>query len=1349
MYFNLSDTRLPLQPGDVIEAATGGRIIVDQYIGSGGSSLMYLAHREGSGRYLALKELFPRQVENVLIRRQPEGSISLFDPISGTQEPADSPLWQELTRHFEREASLTRRAGIVYDPSGRETSQNHPDVLHVDGPFRDRRGNFYLAIDTYQGEPLRALIERGFVRDEAGHVISNQFLGEILDILSETAIRLSALHSLGLWHLDLSPDNIYIVPTAGQTRLVPYIIDYGSAYDRQDPEELRAHRYTCNPFSAPEVLALAQLQDPDCGYRADASSDTYALASILFYALTGDVFSSEHRMGRRDWEDRLRREFSAELTAWQGADSFAGSLAAFLEQGLSAAQRSRFPTATAIHSALTQLSARYRAYGNLLPLVEADELMSYMVLEKYPLYRYKGSDGNIHVLCLGSGVFVRRMILTLVSCGQMTGSRLYIHVVSNEPEDLLKKYLLTKAPMLREHSNLEGQVPDQYVTFSHEQVADVLEPETCRHILRSYAHAHYFVISLGSNSANIRAVRLYAQTLAADPAASQRPTILNYYCSEEAANTISESAQQQALPHWLRADAFGSVLSSYSKTIRTLGLRTLKLAHMYNKLQNPNISLSDSARSLASRAYDQRSSCAAALHLSYKLASIGIDPGLSGTDTIIAEYLKFLRSDRVGTLMELEHRRWMMYMIADGYRLPTDPELELYGFETVEGDFNGTWKCTKKKLHRCLVPCGTAGAILKPRDFETYNTPAAIAAAPFDALDRASLTLHMMAEEKCRSILDSRIIEQTFSEIALRLDRARSRRADAAPDALQALFEKVRQTVCTAARTLQYRREGSLLSELEIAARQQGINISGQITALEQLLSVFAECAARKDYKTPDGAIIRNLLWILLADHDLTLIKLPGKTISDNITGPLILDPGRLIFFGREPRPEWDHFLGDHGIRGQITYTPPCVHTVSAIHSALTALLAEQHGACVIDITGAGEQMAIAAQRAADGNPRVSLVRSAPEGTLENIHNFVTAPAYTLHTAISADEIFALYGSREDPSQNGGWEQLADTVTRLWDFYREFRDDWAAVTGFFADHGTGSPELHLHLPHPEQEGPWRPYTRRIHRSRWNALALKAVFDALGEKGIIREFSAAADAYDALTLSFLCPGDDLRAGLDAFFRERLPNIFVPLGCRICDDGENGYTVDIRSGCWVALRDPHLPAQILPALERLESLGLITAQSLCPSFVSFFYNDPAVRECLSKADSILELHIWKEARQTHYFDHARANFSFTWREGIRNELDVVLTRGLAALIISAKTMPLHREHLYEIKYLTEHFSLNSKPVIVCSAGASAQTLDPLKRRARAMGIWLIDLDELQSQGICLGDRLVEIAGSPAAD
>ena len=50
MYLHLSDTRQRLESGDVIEAGANGRIIVDKYIGSGGFSLMYLAHMEGSNR---------------------------------------------------------------------------------------------------------------------------------------------------------------------------------------------------------------------------------------------------------------------------------------------------------------------------------------------------------------------------------------------------------------------------------------------------------------------------------------------------------------------------------------------------------------------------------------------------------------------------------------------------------------------------------------------------------------------------------------------------------------------------------------------------------------------------------------------------------------------------------------------------------------------------------------------------------------------------------------------------------------------------------------------------------------------------------------------------------------------------------------------------------------------------------------------------------------------------------------------------------------------------------------------------------------------------------------------------
>ena len=121
----------------------------------------------------------------------------------------------------------------------------------------------------------------------------------------------------------------------------------------------------------------------------------------------------------------------------------------------------------------------------------------------------------------------------------------------------------------------------------------------------------------------------------------------------------------------------------------------------------------------------------------------------------------------------------------------------------------------------------------------------------------------------------------------------------------------------------------------------------------------------------------------------------------------------------------------------------------------------------------------------------------------------------------------------------------------------------------------------------------------------------------------------------------------------------------------------------------------------------------------------------------AGNVLELYAWNEARQTGYFDDCRANLTFRWQEGVKNELDLILTKGLTTLVVSCKTAKFNKEHLYEIKYLTERFSLNSKAVIVYS---STQAVDDqmhltydtsaVKDRAKAMGVYLIDTNELEA-------------------
>ena len=61
----------------------------------------------------------------------------------------------------------------------------------------------------------------------------------------------------------------------------------------------------------------------------------------------------------------------------------------------------------------------------------------------------------------------------------------------------------------------------------------------------------------------------------------------------------------------------------------------------------------------------------------------------------------------------------------------------------------------------------------------------------------------------------------------------------------------------------------------------------------------------------------------------------------------------------------------------------------------------------------------------------------------------------------------------------------------------------------------------------------------------------------------------------------------------------------------------------------------------------------------------------------------------------------NFGFYWDdESVSNELDLILTRkgSLQTAVISCKTSVIKREHIYEVLYLAQRFSLNSKAAII---------------------------------------------------
>lgn len=1395
MFYGELDYRKPLSQGAIVEFPEG-TYVVDKYLGAGGFALAYIAHKEGYSRYIVLKELFPRTVERGVAERRPDGRIVIYDPATQGQDIDDSNSWNEVIPYLYHEADMTKKAMATYRCDGLIDKQNNPDIFDAYGPLQDRYGNHYLIISTAQGEPLRDLIQNGFVRNDEGKILTNGNLSEILDLLLKLTKRLSKLHGDNkMLHLDLSPENIYVAYTGGGSELTPFLIDYGSAYDREKTNLKTPHRFTLNPYSAPEIMALADFNDEAAGYSPDESSDTYSIVSILFFALTGQVFSTK-MLFNTSWKKDLLSEYFFSDTDGELTDSFSKQLVAVFEKGLATDQKRRFLTANDLYRALNNLKRSYEKTGNLLNLMEKDELISYVMLEKYPLYAYQSDDAHLDVLCLGSGQFVRRMILSMISCGQMLNRTLRIHVISADAPKLIKQALLAQAPALAHYSDIENNEilkENPYVSFSFEYVADLLDPEQYSRIATEYAFCRYIIISLGRNNSNIDLARLYGKEISKSAKAKDGKYLVLYYNAEDVASNTRSDVDTSGIADNILLNPFGENIGSYASSIRSLGRRALRLSYLYELLSDPHQALSDAAFRFMTDKYAQRSSCASALHLKYKLASIGINPAPStNRRAIISAYQKAIKKSELrNELVYLEHRRWMMYMIADGYQMPTIHKIDEYSFKGSIYSF----KDTTNLWHHCLVPSSASGIVLSSLDhseWDKYRSFAEIDDTDFDELDKMSLKLHLLSSQKMK---ESRILEDMKAGIGSALDKWVKHFAEVAADPseidaneerpeafiasqLQAQYDELYISLEALFETGSYSKEIEKLDCLEESFKEAGIDVTDAFSIVRNDLKVFVEFASYHDYKAPDATIIDHLLWLLYANEELTMIKLSGRTVTENIISAICVRPSDVVFWGR-PMAEFADivsFLRGHGNRGKISFSLCESEKLETATKDLEAIIKQTSGTgrCIIDITGGDPLLVAASMTLAMTNKKVGVICYNHENqAIDNIQGFYEAAAYNLPSSISADEIYSLYGAKADTHGAQYMRELMGVSQKLWDFYREFQRDWEMITAFFYSRGTGTPELKLRFNPQASDDQFSICTEYVDKYRWNDLQIEECFRKMNSMGLIRDLAVTSRG-GRLAVSFQSP---IKANIfDGFFRDRIwyskTTPFVMDVGKGKDDSvyiqlQSGYYVDFFDTSGVDFSDKRQQREgggkrfayelMRPALKRMEELGLIYNLQYNPQFVSgqrtgfkisYVYSDLSVKRCLMTAGNVLELYAWSAAQETGYFDDCRANFSFMWREGIRNELDLILTKGISALVVSCKTAKFKKEHLYEIKYLTEKFDLNSQAVIIYSSsqmvgddGRLYDDLTPVKERAKAMGIFLIDLNEVNPQS--LGQIFVSIS------
>ncbi len=216
---------------DIVGQVLDGRYAVRSLIGEGGMGRVYEAEHVEIGKRVAIKVLHPAY------SRTPE-----------------------VVQRFRREARAASKIG-------------HPNIVDVTDSGTTSDGSVYFVMEFLEGVELATVIERDGALDTV----------RALNIATQICRALAAAHNAGIIHRDLKPENIFLIVREGTTDFVK-VLDFGIAKSAE-LEEHRKERLT-HPGMAmgtPEYMAPEQA----AGRPADARSDVYALAAILYEMVTG------------------------------------------------------------------------------------------------------------------------------------------------------------------------------------------------------------------------------------------------------------------------------------------------------------------------------------------------------------------------------------------------------------------------------------------------------------------------------------------------------------------------------------------------------------------------------------------------------------------------------------------------------------------------------------------------------------------------------------------------------------------------------------------------------------------------------------------------------------------------------------------------------------------------------------------------------------------------------------------------------------------------------------------------------------------------------------------------------